>query len=193
MLKLVLESDVTRPLAAEVLSFILGGRVADPVTRAHLLRAELVAVPKRDGGVRPVGLGDGWLRLASMLLTEHLKHEVGLDRVFHRGMQYAFGEASGCEAAIATVQDHLERCMEDPEVIALSLDMTAAFNETGRAFIAAALAANADLGIARRYFAMAYGESTPLLLYGNDGELLRVWEAARAHVKAMLCLLLLFR
>ena len=75
---------------------LINGELAEEVMR-RIKRARLVAVPKPQQGVRPIAVGEVWLKLAEIVLLQ--RHEKKLVPLF---APYQFGVMvkSGCKHII---------------------------------------------------------------------------------------------
>ena len=135
----------------------------------RLKRARLVAIPKPNGGVRPIAMGETLLKLAELVLL--LRHESSLATLF-QPLQQGVLSKSGCESVIHNLSD----LYEQGHVI-LSLDFRNAFNVPSRDEIAKAVFGFATMKPFQRVFAAQYKEASELLFYGHTGTLYCVLES----------------
>ena len=118
--------------------------------------ARLVALEKKDGGVRPIAVGNTFRRIAAKVLSSKVQAEMGN---YLRPVQLGYGTQAGCEAAVHSVRQYLNKAHSGPRVM-LKGDYLNAFNFLARKkFLEqAAVTAPGILG----YAMQAYGQSTKL-------------------------------
>lgn len=91
-----------------------------------LYGANLVALAKKDGGIRPIAVGCTFRRLSSKLCCR--KFNQNLTNIF-KPQQLGFGVKGGCEAAVHAARTFLSRT--DYEVF-IKVDVSNAFNSVDR-------------------------------------------------------------
>ena len=118
---------------AELLAFyatqVLNGCVH---TREALSATKLIALPKPDGGIRPINIPEASRRLFSRIISNRY-----LPAIRRRLAPIQLGLAkNGTDVAVHTMRTHLNA---NPDSFALCLDFSNAFNEVSRAQIRTAL------------------------------------------------------
>lgn len=108
-----------------LVNLMLSGRVNQTVT-STLYGANLCALRKKDGGIRPIAVGCTYRRLTAKLccraIAENLKE-------FFQPAQLGFGSRGGCEAAVHSLRTFLH--LQRGEVL-LKVDIKNAFNSVDR-------------------------------------------------------------
>jgi hypothetical protein len=162
-------------LLAMVQSIVDGWFGKNEFARAILLASRLVLIPKfaADGktkkGVRPIAMGESLWKVAVSCAKEKVP-------TLFTEIQYGVQFSGGCDVSVIGVQAALEECDDH---IAVMFDVSNAFNERERDDIADALYSRSDCKSLWRLFDFAYaGSPTPLLVYGEKGELKHVQPSA---------------
>lgn len=109
-------------------NLMLSGKVNQEVTPV-LYGASLCALSKKDGGIRPIAVGNFFRRLVAKLCCFHLKDKLG---VFFRPFQYGFGTRGGCEAVVHAAREYTFFNNEATDEVFLKLDFKNAFNSISR-------------------------------------------------------------
>lgn len=109
----------------ELVKIMLSGKVPDAITPI-LYGANLVALTKKDGGVRPIAVGSTLRRLVSKLCCREL-HTKLTDKFQPR--QLGFGVRGGCEAAVHAARTFLDSKFYD---VFVKIDVKNAFNSVDR-------------------------------------------------------------
>ena len=141
---------------------LLNGLLSPDVMK-RLRRARLVALPKNNNAVRPVAVGEVFLKLAGLILL--LRHEHAFEKFF-LPMQHGVMSKAGCETIIHEIN---RRYLEGNAI--LTVDLKNAFNCPPRDEIAKSLLAFHTLRPFQRFFAAEYGTPSELLFFGQNGEL----------------------
>ena len=115
--------EVLRQMAG--LCQLLAGGEALPLTRASLCAASLTALPKKDGGLRPVAVGETWRRLVGKLLAKAGTEKV---REHLEPLQVGVGTQLGTEAVVHVVRQWLGRHNADTSRVLATMDLSNAFN-----------------------------------------------------------------
>ena len=152
-------------------NLVYAGKVSAQV-RDIMVMGRVVLLPKDDGGYRPLGIGDSWLRLFHRAASKAVSGEVGKKLKTH---QLAVGLPGGCQIGAMLAQLQYHRNDELPEERAhavVLLDATNAFNTVHRAAIYEGLQEFCP-GLVR-LFRWAYG--VPSQLRHSNGELLGLSE-----------------
>lgn len=109
-------------------NFILSGKVS-PSICPILFGGSLCALTKKDGGIRPIAVGNFFRRLVGKLCCFHLKDQLG---EFFRPRQFGFGTRGGCEAVVHSAVQYLFHNTEAVNEVFLKLDFRNAFNTINR-------------------------------------------------------------
>src|SRR3978361_171665 len=107
---------------------MLSGKV-NPVVCPILYGGSLCALTKKDGGIRPIAVGNLFRRLVAKLCCFHLKESLG--NLF-RPLQFGFGTPGGCEAVVHSARQFLFHNNEAANEVFLKLDFRNAFNAVNR-------------------------------------------------------------
>ena len=127
-----------------------------PEDAMNLIRmGRLVAVPKPDGGVRPIVISSFLAKLTGTCVLETVKVKCSEH-------QFAIGQQRGAERIV-----HLARKAYEEGLAIIRLDSSNAFNVTPRAVIAEAIKNTPDE--LRQYFNTMYVMKSDLVIYGPDG------------------------
>ena len=104
---------------------MVGGGVPEEVA-PFLSGARLHGAMKKDGGIRPIAVGNLLRRLVGKCCACKLQERAGAHLSPH---QLGVGVQGGCEAIVHTVREALER---DPSLWLLQVDLVNAFNLANR-------------------------------------------------------------
>ena len=115
------------------------------------------ALPKPNGDVRPLAIGEEFLRLAARYCLD--LERASLPDVFER-VQLAFAPG-GCERALQTVQAAVET---NPDHVVLHIDSSNAFNAVDRGQVLGSVFNDDRLSSLWRVFRFTYGAPSPLLV-----------------------------
>ena len=127
-----------------------------------LASARLIPLGKKDGGVRPIAVGETIRRLAGKILVS--RYQSDLSQQF-RPFQLGVGQKGGSEIIIHRIRDWLQSAGSD-EVL-LQLDFKNAFNSLSRAQMLPAILQRCPLFY--RYAVACYGK--PVTLFANGFQL----------------------
>jgi len=119
----------TSPLLGAITSLtnmIVAGEVPELV-RPYFFGGRLIALSKKDGGVRPIVVGQSLRRLASKLVNSYAT-EI-LSSTFSP-IQLGVGITGGAEAAVHAARRYVEHL--DPDFVIVKLDFRNAFNTIRR-------------------------------------------------------------
>ena len=105
-----------------LLNLIVDGKTPTSV-HPFFFGATLVALEKKDGGVRPIAVGSSLRRLAAKIITFRVKDHLGALLAPH---QLGFGIPRGGEAAVHTARHYIDNLQ--PDHLVLKLDFRNAFN-----------------------------------------------------------------
>ena len=130
-LRVVLQSPTTRREgASNALTKLLNKMVAGlvpPQVAPYLCGARLHASKKRDGGIRPIAVGDLLRRLASKCVAEAVS---GKAAALFSPLQHGVGVRNGCEAIVHATRGALDK---DGTKFVMQADFINAFNTADRA------------------------------------------------------------
>ncbi len=107
-------------------NMVLRGEIPDFVTPIFF-GASLCALAKKDGGVRPIAVGNTFRRLATKVGLKPLSAGLGQHL---RPVQLGFGTSGGCEAAVHATHTYLSQTQS--KGVLLKIDMRNAFNSIRR-------------------------------------------------------------
>ena len=124
-----------------------------------LFGANLLALQKKSGGIRPIAVGYTWRRIAAKCANSF-----ALGRVadYLQPLQVGVGVKGGCEAAVHATRRFIES-MPDDHVVA-KLDFSNAFNSLHRGPMLEAV--NSVLPELNSFCGLSYGQPS-ILRYGN--------------------------
>ncbi|XP_072937101.1 uncharacterized protein [Epargyreus clarus] len=109
----------------QLINIMLAGKVTSDVT--HILYgANICALKKKDGGIRPIAVGCTLRRLASKICCNVIKPNIS-EKL--SPVQLGFGSQGGCEAAVHAARTLL---MKERGDVFLKLDIKNAFNSVDR-------------------------------------------------------------
>ena len=135
-----------------------------PLLEDVLRCGRLVGIPKPDNaGVRPI-------TIAALFMKVFGTMSMARDDVKPSQHQYAIGHKDGCLKVIHQIRDELANLHKnDPtaEYVAIKVDISNAFNELARHTVRKELKEHCET--MKQFFRVAYGGSSPLIVYGPDG------------------------
>ena len=137
-----------------VCNLVISGRVPEPI-KPLFFGASLCALAKKDGGIRPIAIGNSLRRLATKVLLSPLMAEL---RERLQPTQLGVGTPAGCEAALRATRAYIEGTTS-PKAL-LKIDLKNAFNSIRRDKILAAVREN--IPEAYCLFHQAYGTDSTL-------------------------------
>jgi hypothetical protein len=155
----LLQDDVLAPHVADLLSDIANNAL-EPSVAARMTKCRLLDLPKSATAVRPIAIGEAWLKVASCAMFA--KHVPDVAKIF-KDLQYGVGTRGGAEIIIHRVRSKYAAAAPGAPAAICTLDAKNAFNTVSRLAIAQALLQNPALA-----------PLTPLLLleYENHSDLL---------------------
>ena len=113
---------------AQVVNILVRGD-APPAVRHLLSGASLVALPKAEGGLRPIAVGETLRRVVGKCLLTGVKEDM---RSRLEPLQVGVGTPRGAEAAVHAARQWTERHAADPHRILVKVDLENAFNSVDR-------------------------------------------------------------
>jgi ubiquitin len=157
LLEPLASSDLCAAGLTQMLQDVATGAVSPRVAK-RLRASRLVPIPKVDGSIRPVAVGEVFVRIAGGLLLENVSH------LIHLPFQNGCNKSNGCENVIFSVRRFLDNNAHHPHSAVLTVDAKNAFNTISRAHIARALFANPDLAPLVPLFSLLYGSPSELFV-----------------------------
>lgn len=137
--------------------------------RWRFFGARLVALAKKDGGVRPVAVGEISRRILAKAMLA--RHSEALGKLLLGTGQVGVGIKSGAEALVAA--SRLFASTVDDSQVLLKVDFKNAFNTVHRRAFFAALerlsAQHPEVAELLRYVRIAYGSESPLFFFDQAG------------------------
>ena len=104
---------------------MLSGSVNKNITDT-LYGANLIALKKKDGGIRPIAIGTTFRRLVAKICCKNISSTL---TQYFQPVQLGFGSKGGCEAAVHALRTFLN---QQEEKILLKVDIKNAFNSVDR-------------------------------------------------------------
>jgi hypothetical protein len=118
----------------DLVNLLLEGK-APPSVQGSLFGAKLLAIAKKNGGIRPIAVGYVWRRLTAKVACNHVK-EASAALLAPR--QLGFGVSGGAEAAVRAARLYLEN--SESGKLFIKVDFRNAFNTVRRDSILEAVA-----------------------------------------------------
>jgi len=146
-----------------IVSDICNG-VFEGASRARLLRSRLVAIPKKNGAVRPIAIGECLYRLAALYCLSLFKPSDCLPSI-----QLGVGHRGGSERALHLIRAAME--LHGETAVVITTDWQNAFNSRSRTDVMSAFLASASCAPSHRLFHWAYSTPTELCVFGDGGAL----------------------
>ena len=167
MLDLVNCRESSSTLVSDLTDFInlLFSGHCPPQVRTLLFGGKLLALNKKDGGLRPIAVGYYWRRLASKCANSYALEKLGS---YFGHVQLGVGVPGGCEAAIHAARRFVSDMSRDQVVV--KLDFKNAFNSIHRDIMLELVAS--ELPELYHFCHLAYGASTTLQ-FGDEA----IWSA----------------
>lgn len=106
---------------------MLKGKVNESVCK-YIYGANLCALYKKDGGIRPIAIGLSIRRLVSKLCCSHVRDDIG---DYFNPIQLGFATRQGCEAAVHSLRQYVHDD-ENVEKIIVKIDYKNAFSSFER-------------------------------------------------------------
>ena len=166
-LLVLFEDQACADAITSVISDIVNGLLPQSA-RKWLLGSRLLALPKKNNGVRPISVGEVLYRLASAYLSDLVSSR--LPEIFPT-VQKGVGVSGGSDRALHVTQLSLELLCRKCDPVVLAVDVRNAFNCIDRAAIAHAILDHPQLHVLWHFFSWSYSEPSDLLVYDGDGAL----------------------
>lgn len=122
------EADLLLQHLASVVGLLAQGQ-ACPAAAAAFAGARLIALPKPNGGVRPIAIGETLRRLTAKCLLGEVRQRA---REYFWPAQVGVAVPGGGEVAVHTTRSWVERHARPADQVLLKLDFKNAFNEVSR-------------------------------------------------------------
>ncbi len=106
---------------------MLSGKVNTTIVKI-LYGANLCALNKKDGGIRPIAVGSTLRRIASKIACKSVQDEVSS---YFNPIQLGYGTKGGCEAATHAARTYITNQLTSDKII-LKVDFENAFNSIER-------------------------------------------------------------
>lgn len=142
----------------DLVNVMLAGQVPSDVIDI-LYGANLCALLKKDGGIRPIAVGTTFRRLAAKITCRANLEKLGRE---FTPVQLGFGSKSGCEAAVHAVRGFLEGQGGD---VLLKVDVTNAFNSVHRGAMLTQI--KEKIPLSYKFLWQCYSSSSKLLYKTN--------------------------
>ena len=113
---------------ANLCSKLLRGQIPHHASD-HLFAAKLTALRKKDGGIRPIAVGNVFRPFATKIAAKRVMPEL---RRQIPPVQLGVGISGGCEAAAHTVHAFVQPPVVPGSIVLVKLDMKNALNTVGR-------------------------------------------------------------
>ncbi|XP_063366199.1 uncharacterized protein LOC134654659 [Cydia amplana] len=143
----------------KLINFMYSGGVHPDIVPI-IYGANLIALTKKDGGVRPIAVGSTFRRLASKIAVRYILAK--LQKIFEP-VQLGFGVRGGCEAAVHALRSYLEagQC----EVL-LKIDVKNAFNSLNRDILLSEV--KSHIPEIYNYLLHCYGDPSKLMYHSHE-------------------------
>jgi hypothetical protein len=138
--------------------------VFDGTTRTRLLRSRLIAIPKKNGAVRPIAIGECLYRLSALYSLSLFSAAKCFPRI-----QLGVGHRGGSERALHLLQAATE--LHGSEAVVVTTDWANAFNSRSRSEIGNSFLSNANCNPCHRLFHWSYRSPSELCVFRPDGSL----------------------
>ena len=112
----------------DLVNAAIAGDIPDHARQAFF-SANLIALKKKDGGVRPIAIGSIYRRLASKVLAQRMSAALAPEL---QPVQLGVGVRMGCEAAVHAVREFTDMHSGTPDYVVAKLDLSNAFNTVHR-------------------------------------------------------------
>ena len=142
----------------ELCNVAIAGDIPEHARQAFFA-SSLIAVRKKDGGVRPIAIGSIYRRLASKILAKRMSTALAAEL---QPVQLGVGVRMGCEAAVHAVREYIDSHIGTPNHLVVKLDLTNAFNTVHRSAVIREV--NRRFPAAAPLVSQAYSQPSPLHL-----------------------------
>src|SRR5271168_2016065 len=150
---------------ASLITNIINGDIPDSV-RPHLISCRLVALGKKNNGVRPIAIGELLYRVAAAHAARIVRTNAIELLAPH---QYGVGVKNGCELIVHTISHSLTNIDNNSPLACMSVDFSNAFNTINRSRLLTQLYSTDSLSSIFRLVHFAYSTPSPLLLRTSSG------------------------
>ena len=156
----LLENVVCRKALAIVFTQIINGSIPNGMLNQTLRAARLIPLSKPTPGVRPIAVGEIFMRVAASIVLRNIP----LRSVFP-SIQFGLGRSAGVESAVLTAQALLDKHLTDESVVLISTDIKNAFNSLSRTKMFDAVESCPLVHSLRRIVHWTHNGASPLLVY----------------------------
>lgn len=111
------------------INLLLSGRAPQRLS-PFIAGAVLVALGKKDNGVRPIAIGEVLRRICSKFCTRSSRL---LQKEYFEPLQLGVGTRGGCESIVHSVNSLIKSRGQDQDIVMVLVDLTNAFNNADRA------------------------------------------------------------
>jgi hypothetical protein len=115
--------------------------------------SRLVILQKPDGGVRPIAIGNAWIKLAGSIA-------MAMSATKPAPFQHAVGQPDGAKKIVHIIREHAKQ-----NRTIVRFDMKNGFGAMPRAWIAEKLSQRNDVEHLTAYFRMMYSSTVPLVAF----------------------------
>lgn len=141
-----------------LVNLMLSGTIHENITDL-LYGANLCALIKKDGGIRPIAVGTTYRRIAAKICVK----SINLTNYF-QPHQLGFGSKGGCEAAVHSLRTFVDNNINTDYVI-LKLDIKNAFNSIDRGALLTQV--KDKIPNAFRFIWQCYSKNSKLIYFSN--------------------------
>jgi hypothetical protein len=169
LVRLLMEDKTCALALAELCSKITSNNLPDDI-RTRLTRSRLIGIPKPDGGIRPIAVGDTMMKLSSIVVMNRLQQKL---YKYFDNLQFGIGVKGGAEIVAHRVRDNFSAGAS-----VLTVDFSNAFNSPQRSAIATELYSRPELEQLWHLFQFEYDKPSELVVFRN-GKLLETITSTR--------------
>jgi hypothetical protein len=158
LIKMVVSDEPAAAAAAKFLSLMANGRLGQ---QQLWLRSRLVLLSKPNGGIRPLSVGEAWVRMLGRALAKRYAAQASAHLA---PLQFGIGVRGGVEICAHILQTAAD-AVRDGSVVVRQIDCANAFNTVSRMAVAREI--DAHLPALSSLLRWSYGGATPLV--SSDG------------------------
>ena len=155
----VSDEQAAAETAAKFLTLMANGRLGH---QQLWLRSRMVLLSKPNGGIRPLSVGEAWVRMLGRALAKRYAAQASAHLA---PLQFGIGVQGGVEICAHVLQTAAD-AVRDGSVVVRQIDCANAFNTVSRLTVAREI--DAHLPALSCLLRWSYGSATPLL--SSDGE-----------------------
>jgi len=133
--------------------------------KVRLLASNLIPCTKKNGGLRPIAIGEVWAKCAAHCAMALIEHEMPH---FFPSIQFGVKHPGGSDAAAHLIRAiHRQATKDDPSSVVLKTDFQNAFNTISRASVWRTLLNNSRTEPMLKAFYYQYSDPTTLLVWNG--------------------------